>query len=609
MSSLTTDLVIVVPPFANASYPSTAAGILVSGCRQMHISTSVLYANLELASMIGDKVYARIASSWLPHMAGEAVFARLAFPGIPDPEPLLFSGTLTVSPGGPLTEPLAQKDFQRCKRFLNAFLEQTLDKILEKKPRIIGFCSTFQQTNASLAIARLLKKKSPGLLTVMGGFNMRLPMGQAFADLTPMIDCIFSGEADMIFPEFCRNYLQGSLVSIPRLIDCGIVHDLEEVPIPDYEDYSKQLEGFQSREKLPKEWPERLNFESSRGCWWGQTSHCCFCGMNGRNATYRSKSSERVVKELHYLSSRFNVTRFDAVDAIMPSHFPRELFPAIERSDLNLQLLYEVKANLSPPEIDMMVRGGIVTIQPGIESLSTPVLKKMSKGVTACQNFVLLRESLSRSIFVIWNFLVGIPGETREEYRSMIELIPAIFHFQPPRTWGTLKIERFSPCFDDARELGIRNVRPIQVLGSILPPGLALADFSYRFNADWETAFLADNLLVSRFGELIETWMTLWHQPGDRPKLNQIFLRDGRVFIEDTRPCAIDRVFLGDNQTTEVLKILESPVKVDEDLEISQQILEELLRRKFVVKYEKFWVSLVVTPGKGQRLRQEIING
>ena len=31
--------------------------------------------------------------------------------------------------------------------------------------------------------------------------------------------------------------------------------------------------------------------ETSRGCWWGERSHCTFCGLNGMGMTYRSKNS------------------------------------------------------------------------------------------------------------------------------------------------------------------------------------------------------------------------------------------------------------------------------------------------------------------------------
>jgi magnesium-protoporphyrin IX monomethyl ester (oxidative) cyclase len=72
------------------------------------------------------------------------------------------------------------------------------------------------------------------------------------------------------------------------------VQDLDQIAIPDYNDY------FQTLESCPKIAPyitRGMFVETSRGCWWGQKQHCTFCGLNGAGMTYRSKSPERVVRE------------------------------------------------------------------------------------------------------------------------------------------------------------------------------------------------------------------------------------------------------------------------------------------------------------------------
>ena len=47
------DVIIVVPPFANAAYPALGPSLLASGCRRLGISALVFYASLRLASRIG----------------------------------------------------------------------------------------------------------------------------------------------------------------------------------------------------------------------------------------------------------------------------------------------------------------------------------------------------------------------------------------------------------------------------------------------------------------------------------------------------------------------------------------------------------------------------
>jgi len=64
----------------------------------------------------------------------------------------------------------------------------------------------------------------------------------------------------------------------------------------------------------------------------------------------------------------------------------------------------------------LLARAWVDRIQPGIESLSTRILGLMNKGCTSIQSVHLLREALARGIDVVWNFLIGVPGEKLADY-------------------------------------------------------------------------------------------------------------------------------------------------------------------------------------------------
>ena len=59
-----------------------------------------------------------------------------------------------------------------------------------------------------------------------------------------------------------------------------------------------------------------------------------------------------------------------------------------------------------------MRAGGMTSIQPGIESLSTRVLQVMQKGVSAAQNIQLLRWCGEVGINVAWNLLGRLSPRT-----------------------------------------------------------------------------------------------------------------------------------------------------------------------------------------------------
>jgi hypothetical protein len=99
-------------------------------------------------------------------------------------------------------------------------------------------------------------------------------------------------------------------------------------------------------------------------------------------------------------------------------------------------------------------------MQPGLESLSLNQLQAMDKGVTPMQNIVCLKWSYYYHVTVSWNILLGFPGETNEDYRRQIDLIPSLFHLQPPESTGKLWLERFSPYYSRPHEYGVRITGP-----------------------------------------------------------------------------------------------------------------------------------------------------
>ncbi|MCM2257847.1 MAG: hypothetical protein NDJ94_19615 [Vicinamibacteria bacterium] len=145
------------------------------------------------------------------------------------------------------------------------------------------------------------------------------------------------------------------------------------------------------------------------------------------------------------------------------------------------ELFYEVKHNLSRAQLALMARAGVSWIQPGIESLSSPVLKLLRKEVSSHQNLMLLRECRALGIGVVWNYLHGLPGERAEDYAAVAALIPALEHLQPPHEFSRLLVDRFSPYFDSRTSFGIEAVAPLRSYRGLYPRDARLADIAYHF--------------------------------------------------------------------------------------------------------------------------------
>lgn len=424
----------------------------------------------------------------------------------------------------------------RMKELVPGFLASAVAEVLDDRPRIVGFSTVFQQNVASLVLARMLKIEDPSIVIVFGGGNCDGPMGAALLKSFPWLDIVVRGEGEKVFVDVAREVLAREKLT-PREGLCyradgeiAIVQQargpqvgISEVPTPVYDDYFAKLEASPLRNEL---WPEvAILFESSRGCWWGEKSHCTFCGLNGSTMKFRAKAAPAVAAEMLELASRYKVLNFVAVDDIVSLEHVRELFPILKESRFDFEVFYETKANLTKDQLRLFRDAGVTSIQPGIESLSTPILRLMGKGVSAYQNLRLLKWCAELGISAAWNLLSGFPGESPDEYRRMAELIPSLVHLEPPN-FTPIQVHRFSPYFERPSDFGLTITGPSAHYKFLYPVDAdMLSDLAYTFDHVY-----ADGRQPSSYTkpaeEAVEHWRQMW--PASRASL---FYRRGPGFL------------------------------------------------------------------------------
>jgi ribosomal peptide maturation radical SAM protein 1 len=387
---------------------------------------------------------------------------------------------------------------QTMRAIVPPFLEACVDEILAAAPSLVAFLApqhrfvpmAYTQSVPSLALAKLLRARQLGPTIVFAGVNCTGAMGVALHRCFPWIDVVIRGDAETILPALAGDLACGSpLRPQPGLIyrsnGQSVVLDegpgggpsLDDLPLPNHDEYFDRLRktGF-CEEVLPS---VTLPYEASRGCWWGAVSPCTFCGLNGTSMAFRSKQPEHVVEELTQLASRYGCLNFNMVDNIMDPQHLRDVLPRLRECDFSI--FYEVKANLTKEQLRLLREAGVDRFQPGIESLSTPILKLMRKGVTALQNVRLLKWCAEYGIRVFWNLLYGIPGEPVAEYERMAEVMPSLTHLMPPQL-VPLWVARFSPYFERPAEFGLEILGPAAHYRVVYPVDTeALHDLAHVF--------------------------------------------------------------------------------------------------------------------------------
>ena len=488
------NILFVSMPFA-AIRPAIGVSLLKSHLKKMGVPARVLYLNMRFAQVFGGGDYQYIAERTpTQSLAGDWIFARSAF-GARDDADSAYVKAFDERFGKFAPTRAGIAALLRARAAAEPFLEECLNQVDWQRYDVIGFTSTFAQTTASLALAQRIKQRSPKTIIAFGGANCEAEMGLQLHCSFPFVDVVCSGEADLSFPRLIRALMDGDDPElIPGVIwrrhgrSCYVslapdrVEHLDTLPYPDYTDYFEQFAAV-----CPSYTPlAGVLVESSRGCWWGEKHHCTFCGLNGTSMAFRSKSATRVLEEITELCGRYQSRFVEMVDNILDMHYFRDLVPELARRKLKLGLFYETKANLTKEQVGALHDAGIESIQPGIESFSTGILRRMRKGTTAAQNVQVLKWCKELGVKAFWNIIYGFPGENPEDYEETAQIIDSIRHLQPPFGFGAIRLDRFSPNFVSAGELGICNVRPDRSYGYIYNLRQEeLSELAYYFEHDY----------------------------------------------------------------------------------------------------------------------------
>lgn len=276
--------------------------------------------------------------------------------------------------------------------------------------------------------------------------------------------------------------------------------------------------------------------------------------------------------------------------------------------NIELELFYETKANLSREQVKIYSDVGLKKIQPGIESFSTPVLKLMRKGVTCLQNIRLLKWCRQFGVTPLWNYLIGVPGEKSEDYAGQAELLRSLTHLQPsyPPGMCLVRFDRFSPHFMEAEQFGIRSLRPYKSYFHVYR-GLKeeeVPSLAYHFVGDFtgqdEVKSYAQEILSS-----IHDWIRDFESSalfcmdnGDdlliadfRPGAEEHFLLLGGAVKLIYQSC--DEIIGRDSLLQALSGYLQRQASQDE----LEPILKTLLKLRLIAEEDRKYLGLAVTVG------------
>jgi len=456
---------LISTPWALFNRPSIQLGALQAYLKEKSdIEVCSLHFYLNVAELLGPEAYHQLAlSGW----AGEALFAALLFPEKEASARQVFNKTSQKSEF--LQDAFAdwlEKLQDLCRSWVAAQEFTNFD--------LVGFSVCFNQLFASLYLARLIKEIAPQTPIVFGGSGCSGEVGRSLFSVFSEIDYLIDGEGEEQLLDLCHR------ISPPKSTAPGQADRerkktfpcpssparqvLNKLPVPDYADYFRQTTGiFGANHFTPT-----LPVEFSRGCLWNK---CTFCNLNLQWQDYRYKSAERMFDEVKQLAATSETLNFTFTDNALPPAEADRFFRACSVSGIGFDFFGEIRSTISSKRLAGLRKGGLKTVQIGIEALSSSLLRKMNKGTTVMDNIAAMKNCLTFDIHVEANIITEFPSASDTEIEETLQNLDFVLPYAPLRP-ATFFLGHGSPIYLQAKEYGIRSVLTHNNYKKLLPAGL-----------------------------------------------------------------------------------------------------------------------------------------
>lgn len=310
---------------------------------------------------------------------------------------------------------------------LDEFLEKWAKRIVAGGAGIVGLSIFFSTQEASLDLARRIKRLAPKVKIVLGGPSCdRFVHGLKLIE-DPSVDAVVTGEGEQTMPELVSNLdessglfaktlgalIKGAAGEVLDGDDRPVTQDLNTISFPDFTAFD--LDRYARPGSLP--------LLTSRGC----PNRCKFCSDRGFWRKYRARSAENIFTELKKQHDELGVHRFYWVDSLINGRMKEldRLLDLILENDLKLQWygFASIRKSMTAEYLEKMARAGCVLLQYGIETGSGRVRDSMGKSSNIGLVQRVVRDTHRAGIRVQGLFIVGYPTEKTRDFLATLFFI------------------------------------------------------------------------------------------------------------------------------------------------------------------------------------------
>ena len=299
------------------------------------------------------------------------------------------------------------------------------ERIRALAPEVVGItCLTFTLLDV-LKAAKIVKVVNPETTVVIGGPHAHIyPKETASQD---NVDYVVTGEGEVTMSELVAALERGEKQpGVPGLVyvrdgeavDTGRrppVDDLDSLPMP-----ARHLTPYEKYHSLLARGSAVTTMFTSRGCPYG----CKYCDRPNMGRSFRFRSAGNVADEFEKCAE-MGIDEFLVYDDTFTVSRKRALEVCREIVRRELKVYWDIRTRVDLVNEELLValkEAGCIRIHFGVEAGSDPILKNLNRGVKVEQVRETFKLTKRIGIGTLGYFMVGNPGETRDDVERTMEL-------------------------------------------------------------------------------------------------------------------------------------------------------------------------------------------
>lgn len=287
------------------------------------------------------------------------------------------------------------------------------DNIPEINADIIGIGFTTPQFNGAMEILNKLKILNPNALFIAGGVHATAKPEDC---LKAGFDVVVRGEGEKALLDIVRRYENNE--KIERIVDGEEIHNLDDIPFPDYEEI-----GITKYKWVSGDGVLFASMMTSRGC----PSRCRYCASSAMWNKVRLNSVEYVKRHIDYLHEVFGIQAIAFQDDVFPINKKRlkEVAEYLKSKNMKFRCLARAN-NLDKETVKIFKDNGCTEVCFGLESGNQQMLDMMDKKMTVDINRQAVLNCKEAGLSVKTFIILGIPGESKESIEDTITLLEEV---------------------------------------------------------------------------------------------------------------------------------------------------------------------------------------